>query len=346
MSRNTVNKIDARHHIVSSPYFQSTDIALLRSVALHNWSLVNTPSSKILNVVWVPAFSVFVAISFGVNKILTSVDGLTWIAPTNAATADPREIAFSDTEIIITGNAGLYKSIDGINFTYTDYYTLGAFTNQPSGFWGGSVQGITWTGTYWLVAIRYATTYIVYSTNGTTWTLGPSATSKSAVQLYTSPLDSTIFAYGTGSGYELAYSDDEGFTWYNAKNDGYDINHMLYISHLELYMGVTNNADLATTICTSITGKSDWAYISLPYTSVSVVHRLGYSPRLQLIFAMTNSGDLIKSHDGVSWANAIGYPGFSGHLTFTDIAWSPELNLFVCSAQSALDLTHQIAVNV
>jgi hypothetical protein len=109
-------------------------------------------------------------VGYGINTILYSSDGITWVpsANGNSVIGDARAIAWNGLQYVAVGSSIVYSS-DGINWT-----------NSPSGsaiFSGGECFGVTWNGVRW-IATGYGNNPNVnpsfaYSTDGINWTPGP-----------------------------------------------------------------------------------------------------------------------------------------------------------------------------
>jgi len=280
-----------------------------------------------------------------------STDGINWTDVTGPPTTDnPQAIGVPSpglslgsalaliTDFSLSGPLTIYGSNDGVTLTLysaTDAHGLiataaaGLIYSTISGKWvfssnGSNVvatspDGLTWTSAN-LTGLLQFTHFNALATDGSTYVVGMGQTS------------------GGGSNSATGYSTDGGVTWNSTNDFGLsDVWHdCAYCGGTIGFVGV-GTANLSGVVAATLTGAggATWSAHNLSATFGNII-ALDYAPSLAKIVMLgkappesSAAGNRVGTSTNGTTASVTGFETANPYATVYDVAWSPQLGLFV-----------------
>jgi hypothetical protein len=278
----------------------------------NTWYTRSSPLSGINHICWSPELSLFVGATDAGNSIVTSSDGITWTSRSVPVGSDPRYSVCwsSELNLFVMGggsvtNRYIITSPNGITWTGR---------STPAGF--DTCYGVCFSPELSLfVATSQSSPYIIYSSNGTTWSSATVAGPCSAVCW--SPELQIFVAQGSGT----TYTSSDGITW----NTGSALDTLIFATSLnglcwspELYMFIMANEGSGGAILHTSSDGLNWTTRISP--GGAAFNSCIWVPELSVI-AVNKSSTIYYSFNGIDWST-VSISGDRG------LAWSPELSIF------------------
>jgi hypothetical protein len=290
------------------------------------------------NVCWSPQLSIFVAVAVtGSNRVMTSVDGITWTARVSAGESNEwRSVCWSPALSLFvavagTGTGRVMTSPDGITWT----------TRTSTG------EGNQWHSVCWspqlslFVAVAYnGTNRVMTSGDGITWTLRVSAVESNYWSGVCWSPTLSLFVAVAQSGTNRVMTSTNGINWSARVSSGESNNwfSICWSEELSLFVAV---ASVGTNrVMTSPNGITWTSRVSA--AEGNAWHNVCWSKELSVFVAVAFSGTnlLMISEDGINWSSRIS----SGEAnSWKCVCWNPQLNVFVAVAGSGTNRVMTIA---
>jgi hypothetical protein len=305
-----------------------------KSVDGINWTFTNFGNTNISPscLAWSPELSLFVAVgtTSGNNASITSPDGVTWTQQINGSITQQLTSLVWIPELSIfvtsTGSTTWYYSSDGINWS--------TFTAAAGGFnllWGGE-SGVLVARTYsqsntMLVSHFFGKTQQDSARRQVAKKFGGSGRDNSGINFPAwGNLDKKLInpsLSGRASGAWSSITTPIDASWKD----------VVWSQDLGLFVMV--GGGLTTNAMTSPDGVTWTARTTVNGASTSW-NSVTYSPELKLFVACGNSGsnanNIMTSPDGITWTAR----NTSGADNLTGIVWAAELGLFVIAGTSCI----------
>jgi hypothetical protein len=319
-----------------------------------NWILYtsNDLNSIILtDIIWISSLSLLIAVGSG--KLVTSSDGINWTNITIPTAHNICSLTWSSSLSLIVGVSSsgtnqIYTSTNGISW---NGYTTGSAIAWNSISWSPLLS------TFIASAVISNITYLISSTNGTSW-VNVNLLNSSLIKLNKIFWDSNLNIF-IGTNNELQfYTSYDGNVWIATITPFY-VNDIKYVSSLKYYIAIgqeSNNAntkiyyssDLITWYSNILNSCNQIRYNTLEYSSElnSLVITSNINPSVSTISAFP----FIKIDLNISNINSTNYISdnniINTNITNTavnnwysssalsigswrSIAWSSTLNLFI-----------------
>lgn len=282
------------------------------------------------SVAWSPELSLFCAVAdtgsggTGIDRVITSPDGITWTQRNCFAQSWRYVIWASELGIFvascITGatTQRIMTSTDGINWTLR--------TTPNDNNW----RGIAWSPELSLlvcVADSGLTDRVMTSPDGVVWTARSVSTGNWQSVCWSAELGIFVAVGSALTGTRVMTSPD-GTTW-TLRNSAADNTwrNIVWASELGLFVAVsssgTNNRVMTSTNGISWTSRT---------TNNNGYRDITWSPELKLFCAVADSGSsnlVMTSPDGINWTTRI-----TNNNIWLGVCWSPELGIFCSCAAS------------
>lgn len=272
-----------------------------------------------LNVCWAPEISLFVAVAEnGINKIMTSPDGVVWTGRTAATTNNWISVCWSP-ELLLFVAVG-FTGIGNRVMTSPDGITWTSRTSAADLIW----LSVCWASELSLfVAVSETSGGVMTSPNGINWTLRTAPNNEWRCVIWAPELKLFVAVAESGIGNRVMTSPN-GITWTSrtsaADNAWYSVCWAPEIGLL-VAVSITGTGDRVMTSPDGIIWTSRVPASNNEWRGVS------WSPEFK-IFVATGDSTLMSSPDGITWSSRTP----SSLNTWAGICWSPELSIFVCTA--------------
>lgn len=315
-------------------HFASKIVRKAVSSSITKWTTIKAspPASSVdfYGADWSPELGTFCLASNG--SITTSQDGITW---TSRALSgfwynmkwSPELGIFCTTNL----NGGIATSPDGSTWT------------TRTGVGNSRWENLTWSPDLGLFCATgnntSATPQIMTSPDGITWTSATIPTVSAVNSIAWSPQVSLFVAFTTTTNISLTSPD--GITWTTVTSPSFGTNSgITWSPELGIFCGVANGLIATSPNGTTWTTRNQGG-TSRQWWDVKWVSELG-------VFVVVNIDNttptLLTSPNGITWTSR-SLPSASNNTTYSDITWSPELNMFVISAQVYDTIANNVLIN-
>jgi hypothetical protein len=279
---------------------------VLSSTTVTSWSL-QLPEAQLTqdflnDILWDGSRFIAVGGNFGPDVILTSDNGVTWIASDNGAgNGGLKSIAYNDGTYVAVGVGGkILSSLDGVNWA-----------SRSSGVSSGNLNKVIWADTQFVAVGGYND--IITSPDGITWTSRLSGAYPDPSMYSVAWNGSTLVAVGsTGSTNRIMSSADGGVSWTESHTAFSRLDDVIWANGQFLVTGWTSYTYTST-------NGTDWTT-----NSPTGIVRPGYLSFIewdgtQFVGNITNL--VYTSTDGVAW-DAVQKTGLSENkIGFEGMAW-------------------------
>ena len=293
---------------------------------LQSFSLFSIGSSfHYTSVCWSPQLKLFVGIigSSTVNQVITSLDGITWIARASAANNSWSSICWSPelnlfVAVSTTGTSNrVMTSSNGINWTSR---TSAAANQWNSVCWSPSLS--------LFVAVASSGTTsnnIMTSSDGITWTSRTSPNTNQWISVCWSPELSLFAAVSISGTNNRVMTSSNGINWTSrtsATNNTW--NSICWSPQLGMFSAISNDGSASMISYDGIT----WM-VSSTFVASYNLKSCCWCDKLGVFITIGTSGSiltLLYSYNGINWLTA----SVPSKLTVANaLCWSPELSIFV-----------------
>jgi hypothetical protein len=302
----------------------------------NNWILgVSPPTGNTWrSVCWSPSLGIFCAcaLSGAGNRIMTSLDGKTWIARTTTDNANWYGICWSPELSLFcvvadtnTATTRVMTSPDGIIWSSRSH----AVANSKS--W----NNICWSpelGIFCAVG-KGGTTYVMTSVNGVAWD-AQTALATTWQDVCWSP-ELGLFCVVGSNGTSGAMTSPNGVVWSVAtgKTPSFSWLSVCWSAELRLFCAVSNNGGRAMTSPDGLNWTQQMS------AATNSWHCVRWSPELGLFCATAYSGSnrVMTSPDGITWTSRT--PEADISHGWYGLCWSKELGIFCAVSNDGNSMT-------
>jgi hypothetical protein len=297
-------------------------------IPISNWYTASSASdNNWSSVCWSTTLNIFCAVAYSGtgNRVMTSPDGINWTSRTSAADNEWRSVCWSPylnmfCAVASSGTNRAMTSPDGI--TWTARSTTHNYDWQCV-IWAANLNRFV------AVSSTGATSHVITSTNGTTWTLVQTSLLPYTYIINVPELSRMVTLAPTNTGASAGFLSNTFGSVGSFTTNSNEWVSVVWSPELKILCAVsrtgTNNR-----VMTSI-DSTTWVTRSTPVDNnwQSIV----WSPEFKLFCAVANSGTgnrIMTSPDGINWTAKTS----PADNNWSCVCWSPALNMFVSVADS------------
>jgi hypothetical protein len=298
-----------------------------REKSVSKWNIRITPNNSWWSICWSPELGLFVAvaISGAENRVMSSIDGVSWVNQSTPVDNNWRSVCWSPELglFVAVANSGtnnrVMTSTDSITWLIGEAF----IKNWSSVCWSPKLN------LFVAVSNNTSGNTVMISSDGFDWTeiIINSPTYRWESVCWSPELE--LFVAVASLGPSPAVVDkimisSDGSIWVNKISGTHQWRSVCWSAELGLFVAVSYAIGFEGSVMRSING-SDWLFE--PINSTNSWISVAWSPELEIFTAVSFNGTgnrVMISVDGITWTNRES----AADNTWRSVCWSPELGIF------------------